>query len=129
MKSRPKVRCIQLYVRRITGSFVIVFRLFVLSLVAGCGGGGSSCSSDTPLECSNGTCCPRGYPYSCGTGYCYQYGCPAGSPSFNVCDLKVANDDSGLKELSVPVIDEDKAKMCVPEAYPVEDTLEPGDVK
>ena len=94
----------------------------VLFLTIGCGGGGgSSCPDDTPLACSNDTCCPRGYPYSCGTGFCYQYGCPAGSPSLSVCELKSAAVAKEQVDLPVPVIDEKQAKMCVPEGYPVED--------
>jgi hypothetical protein len=94
----------------------------VLSLAVGCGGGGgSSCPDETPLACSNDTCCPRGYPYSCGTGYCYQYGCPAGSPSLSVCEFKSGDVDNEQVDISVPVIDEKQAKMCVPEGYPIED--------
>ena len=99
-----------------------VLTSLVLSLAVGCGGGGgSSCSDDTPLKCANDTCCPRGYPYSCGNGYCYQYGCPAGSPSFNVCQYKSGDVDNEQVDISVPVIDEKQAKMCVPEGYPVEE--------
>ena len=99
----------------------------VLVVAVGCGGGGSSCSKDTPLECSNGTCCPRGYPYSCGNGYCYQYGCPPGSPRLDTCEFKVAHTDSEKKVAApVPVIDEELAKMCVPEGYPEDETSDSG---
>ena len=110
--------------------FRSVFTVLSLMLVVGCGGGGgSSCPSDTPLVCSNGTCCPRGFPYSCGNGYCYQYGCPAGSPDLNVCEFKMARTDTQQGKLSVPEISAEQAKMCVPEAYPVEDTPEQDAVK
>jgi hypothetical protein len=98
-----------------------VIPTFVLVFAVGCGGGGSSCPDDTPLSCSGGTCCPRGYPYSCGNGYCYQYGCPAGSPDVNLCEFKVATKSAEKQAEAVPVIDEEQAKMCVPEGYPVED--------
>jgi hypothetical protein len=85
----------------------------VFALCVGCGGGKSSCGSDTPLECSDGTCCPRGYPYSCGNGYCYQYGCPAGSPEIGVCNFKLAQIDADEIARIVPTISEEQSKMCV----------------
>jgi hypothetical protein len=94
----------------------------LLMFAVGCGGGGgTTCSDDKPLECPGGTCCARGYPYSCGDGYCYQYGCPAGSPNFNVCEFKVANTNVEKQSDEVPVIDEEQANSCVPEGYPEEE--------
>jgi hypothetical protein len=91
----------------------IVVNTLVFALIMGCGGGQSSCPGDTPLHCSDGTCCPRGYPYSCGNGYCYQYGCPAGSPEIGVCNFKLAQIDADEIARIVPIISEEKAKMCV----------------
>lgn len=97
----------------------------LLSLAIGCGSGGSStCPDDKPLHCPNDACCGRGYPYNCGDGLCYRNGCPAGSPSVGVCQLKSAEFGEEQVDVSVPVIDEKQAKMCVPEGYPDEDPSE-----
>lgn len=100
-----------------------VLSSLLLTVSVGCGGGGSSCPGDTPLECPNGRCCPRGYPYNCGNGYCYAYGCPAGSPSFNVCDLKMATVDNSSVGAHVPLISKKQAEMCVAETDQVDDGM------
>lgn len=91
----------------------IVGMLFSLTAFAGCGGGGSSCPGDAPLQCSTGGCCPRGFPYSCGNGLCYQFGCPAGSPEIGICEFKLATSDSSKTEMEVPIVAEDQAGEAV----------------
>lgn len=89
-----------------------------LALFVGCGGGGSSCPGDAPLECSTGGCCPRGYPYSCGNGLCYQFGCPAGSPEVGICEFKLASSDSSKIESMIPLVEEEQAGQSVLQTEP-----------
>jgi len=87
-------------------------------LSTGCGGGGSSCPGDAPLECSTGRCCPRGYPYSCGNGLCYQFGCPPGSPQVGICELKLFSSDPSKIESQVPMLTEEQAGQSALETDP-----------
>ncbi len=96
-----------------------------MTALIGCGGGGSSCPGDSPLECPNDRCCPRGYPYSCGDGLCYQYGCPVGSPQIGICELKLTYDETAKVMSEVPVVSKSEAGQCVPESDP-EETAEGG---
>ena len=92
-----------------------------LVVLMGCGGGGSSCPGDSPLECPSGKCCQRGYPYSCGDGFCYQNGCPAGSPQIGICELKMAYDPTKVMS-EVPVVSESEAGPSVQQADPTDVT-------
>lgn len=96
----------------------ITIGILAVILSTGCGGGGSSCPSDAPLECSTGKCCPRGYPYSCGNGLCYQYGCPAGSPQVGICEFKLATSELSKIESEVPVMTEEQAGQSVLQSDP-----------
>lgn len=93
----------------------------LFGFLVGCGGGGSSCPGDAPLECTTGGCCPRGYPYSCGNGLCYQTGCPVGSPEIGICDLKLAQIDENEVAAAVSSIDGPETELCVPESEPIND--------
>jgi hypothetical protein len=95
-----------------------ILGILAIALSAGCGGGGSSCPGDAPLECSTGGCCPRGYPYSCGNGLCYQYGCPAGSPEIGICEFKLASTNSSKIVSEVPVVAESAAGDSVLQSEP-----------
>jgi hypothetical protein len=93
--------------------------LFLMMTITGCGGGGSKCPDDAPLECSTGRCCPRGYPYNCGNGLCYQFGCPAGSPEIGICEFgKMASSDSSGTKLQVPIVAEGEAGESVLQSEP-----------
>jgi hypothetical protein len=95
---------------------VFVQRLFgmvAIGFCVACGGGGSSCPDDAPLECGGGTCCPRGFPYSCGNGLCYEYGCPPGSPEVGICEFKLAPNTSSKTEEVVPILPEEDAGESV----------------
>jgi hypothetical protein len=96
----------------------IIIGVFAVLLSTGCGGGGSSCPGDAPLECSTGGCCPRGYPYNCGNGLCYQFGCPVGSPQVGICELKLSSSDPSKIESEIPIIQEEQAGQSVLQSDP-----------
>lgn len=93
--------------------------LLLIITITGCGGGGSKCPGDAPLECSTGGCCPRGYPYDCGNGLCYQFGCPAGSPEIGICEFgKMAPSNGSVTKPQAPIVAESEAGGSVLQSDP-----------